>query len=373
MKTSMIAAVLALASLAVGGAMWGVSQPDPEPRQEERSLLPVQVVTVRSSDRYAVREQYAGRVVSRRTSQLGFERSGLLTRVLRDDGDAVEAGELLAELDTRALRAQRRELRARIQEIGARLELARVTTKRRQNLHDAGHLSPQELDEAVFSERALEAERAAARASLENVSVSLALSRIEAPYAGSISMRMVDEGTVVSPGQPILELIETGSLEVRVGLPPQVAASLSEGSRHPIQVEGRPHEAVLAAVLSTVEPDTRTVTAVFRVEEPSRVLRDGALARISLEREIPARGQWLPITALAESHRGLWSAYAVVADAQDELRLERRQLEVLHPEAERAYVRGTLKDGERVVADGVHRLVPGMAVRLAERPAGERL
>ena len=45
--------------------------------------------------------------------------------------------------------------------------------------------------------------------------------------------------------------------------------------------------------------------------------------------------------------------------------VERRQLEVLHAESDRAFVRGTLRDGETVVAMGLHRLVPGLVVHVA--------
>ena len=66
--------------------------------------------------------------------------------------------------------------------------------------------------------------------------------------------------------------------------------------------------------------------------------------------------------------RGLWAVY--VADAADgeTAVLERRELEVLHQEADRVFVRGTLADGERVVVGGRHRLVPGQRVRVAPAP-----
>jgi RND family efflux transporter MFP subunit len=332
--------------------------------------LPVDVVAVRRTDGYEVRESYAGRVMSRRSSALGFERGGRLERVAFDAGDRVEAGARLAELDTRALRAQRREIAAGIEETRARLALARVTTERRRKLHEAGHLSPQELDEASYAEQALAAQLAAARAALENVGVALALSVIEAPYAGSITARLADEGTVVAPGQPILELIEDSALEVRVGVPPEIARGLAPGAQQVVVVEGHDYAATLHAVLATVEPDTRTVAVIFHLDDTPAPPRDGALARVSLERRVEADGFWLPLTALAESRRGLWSAYALVPDADEAetLRADRRQLQVIHPEADRAFVRGTVRDGERVIATGIHRLVPGMRVRVAEAP-----
>ena len=72
-------------------------------------------------------------------------------------------------------------------------------------------------------------------------------------------------------------------------------------------------------------------------------------------------GFWLPLTALTESERGLWGVLVVNRSSV----LERRVVEVLHAEADRAYVRGTLQDGDWVVRTGVQRLVPGQQVAAA--------
>ena len=73
------------------------------------------------------------------------------------------------------------------------------------------------------------------------------------------------------------------------------------------------------------------------------------------------RGFWMPTEALAESQRGLWSAYTL--KSQDNMYvLERRPVELLHIETDRAFVRGTLEHGDVVVAGGLHRLVPGQMV-----------
>ena len=82
-------------------------------------------------------------------------------------------------------------------------------------------------------------------------------------------------------------------------------------------------------------------------------------------------GTWLPLSALTESSRGLWAAYvAVELPAQENTdgathRLLRRDVEIVHTDSERVFVRGTLADGDAVVREGLQRLVPGQRVRLA--------
>lgn len=356
--------------------------------------LPVEGRRVALEPGYEVAELHAGRVVSRRTSQLGFDRPGRIAQVAVDEGDTVEAGRLLASLDTTELRAERRRVEAQIGEIEAQLAMARLTTRRRAALRASDHASPEQLDQATYSEQALAARLGAAAAARDAVDASLAMAEIRAPYAGTIVARLADEGSVVTPGTPILRLIEDGALEAHIGLPPEAAAALRAGDTHALDVEGRALPGVLRAVVDSVERDTRTVTAIFRLDASAAAL-DGALARVRLARRLEEPGYWLPLGALAESHRGLWSAYVLVpageagegeaeaADAGEEagrgetgaageaaLRAERRQVEVLHTEAERAFVRGTLRDGDTVVWSGAHRLVPGQLVRRVDPGAG---
>jgi RND family efflux transporter MFP subunit len=361
-----VAALLAASAVLGRGPSEGAPSSSDSSASESSAgaALPVEVVTLVSSDGYPVAESFAGRVVSRRDSQLGFERAGRLERVLVDEGDSVEAGAVLAALDTSALRAERRELDARRGETEARLALARVTTQRRRALHERGHLSPQRLDEAIYEESALAARLVAAQAAVDRVDVALDLSVIHAPFAGSVAQQHLDEGTIVSPGVPVLQLIEGGALEVRIGLPSESALTIEVGSRHGIDADGRRYEGRLSAVLGTVDPVTRTVTAIFRIDEPRAALRSGALARVTLAREMPGRGFWVPLTALTESRRGLWSTYVAtpVADGVSG-RVDRRQVDVIHAENDRAFVRGTLQDGDRLIATGLHRLVPGQLVR----------
>jgi RND family efflux transporter MFP subunit len=367
---------LALAALMTAGLFSTGSAESGRNAKVSVAPLPVHIYTVEFEDGYTVHERFAGRVVPRRSSDLGFERSATLVNVFFDEGARVEAGEVLAELDVRALEAQRAEVRAQEQDIRSQLNLSRRESERRRKLHESDHVSARVLDEAEFAEQGLEARLAATRAVGQRIDVGLELSRLRAPYAGIIDARYVDEGTVVSPGQPILRVLEDRVLEVRVGIPPASARKLARGSRHAIDIDGQAIDAVLEAVLGSVAPDTRTVTAIFRIEEEVALatgIRSGALARLALPRRVESRGFWLPLPALTEGHRGLWSAYVVVGPGGGRGVVERRQLEVLHTESNRAFVRGTMRDGEAVVATGLHRLAPGFAVSFAQEGPARRL
>ncbi|MBT3359188.1 MAG: efflux RND transporter periplasmic adaptor subunit [Rhodospirillales bacterium] len=384
MKTrSRLSAVLT--AIGTAAALMGGGVPDAGAADEPGAtpeILPVETLVLRASNTFEVTEGFAGRVVASRQSDLGFERSGTVTGIQADEGDRVNKGAVLANLDTSILKARRHELNAQLaqtratyQEIEARLDYARATVKRRDGLMRNAHVSRQSYDEARFDERALtaklkanEATVAAVRAEINALAVQLDRSRIVAPFKGTVVARHADEGTAVNAGTPLLRLIEDDALEVRIGVSGAVAETLEPGQVYDIRIGERAYPAVLRVVLPTVEPETRTVPVVlllgdFNTSKP----RSGQLATLEIRRQIAERGFWLPVSALTGGRRGLWSVYVVTPtdNADGTLRVERRDVQIIHGESERVFVRGTLRDGERAVATGMHRLVPGQTVRLA--------
>ena len=344
-------------------------------------MLPVETVVLQSFDSLEISEKFVGRVVASRRSDLGFERAGTVTRIEVDEGDRVRKGAFLAGLDTTILEAKRRELtaqmaqsRATYDEIEARLDFAKATVKRRDGLIRNSHVSRQSYDEAVFDERALaaklkatEATVAAVRAEIDVLAAELARSKLVAPFDGTIIARKVDEGTAVAAGVSILSLIEDEALEVRVGVSDAVAAVLKAGQVYDIRIGGKTHPAALRAVLPTVDPETRTVQAVFLLPDaPGRNLRSGQMAALELPRKVEEPGFWLPVSGLTSGRRGLWSVYVAVPEPGNKgsAKIERRDVQVIHGETDRVFVRGTLRDGERAVVTGLHRLVPGQRVKL---------
>ncbi len=205
-----------------------------------------------------------------------------------------------------------------------------------------------------------------ARAALRSAEVAVSEAEIRAPYAGRVQARYVDEGSQVNPGQPVLQLVETVNKEAHVGLPEQLAASLAAGSSHEVIWGGQSYRATLRSVLPVVDPANRTLTAVFKFnEQAAAALPIGAVVELALASEVAGNGYWVPLTALTESDRGLWGVYVVNGEQQ----LERRLVEIVHAESNRAFVRGTLSSGDRIVASGVQRLVPGQRV-IAAAAAG---
>lgn len=354
---SVLAATVLLAVLVIGlSSLRGADADGAAPAIDP---LPVRTLTTEYLDRAVMQVRYPGLVTARRESVLGFETGGRLDAIHADIGDRVREGDLLAELDTRALQARLASARAEAEASRTTAELANLTLERQRTLLQQGHVSRQRLDEAEASARAARARAEAAEAGAAQLEVQLDLARLEAPFDGVVTARAVDEGAVAAPGSPVLTLIETGAPELRVGIPPRDSGRLTEGETYEVEIEGRVYTARLRATTGIVDRASRSVTAVFDFE-PDQAVMTGEVARLILPAPLETRGFWAPVTALAEGRRGLWSVYALTGEGI--YTLEPRPVEILHTEETRVYLTGAVEEGTQILASGLQRVTPGQSV-----------
>ena len=416
-----IAALLLAIGVVAFAAMRWVGAED---LTNERSLavLPVDVIEVQPVESIENERYFTGRVAAGRASALSFERTARLADAMADEGDSVRRGQPLGRLDTRDLELRKAQLdaqrlqaqarldelragprreaidaaKARVSELERRLELAEFQRKRRGELLERQAISQEEFDRLDFESRALDSSLAAANAQLDeletgtrseqvraqeavvkgleaqvaSLELDIEKSVLRAPFAGRIAERLIDEGVVVQPGQPVFRILEQGRPEVRIGLPPEAAQSISVGDKVTIEVAGVAYDAEATGVLPEIESETRTATALFDLPAAANdEVFAGQVARLQLSQQESASGYWLPMTALTPGVRGLWACYILVPseqaapDGRPAFELERVPVEVLHSTEQQALVRGVLKTGDRVVRDGVNRVTAGQLVR----------
>lgn len=358
-------AMITLAAIAMASIVLLVTTlrgADAQQASGQSGILPVETLDVTYTADARIGEAFPGLVTARRESALGFERGGRIDAIEVDVGDRVAAGDVLAVLDTSALAAQIAAADAQTAEARVQVSLARATEERQRTLMERGHISPQRLDEAATATQAADARRAAAAASANALRAQLALSVIAAPYDGVITARLVDEGAIAAPGQAIVNIVEDGSLEIRVGLPPVTAARLVVGQSYDFRADAGEIQAVFRASTGVVDVQSRSVTAIFDVAD-GQGAQAGQVARLVLDAPIDAEGFWVPTSALAEGRRGLWSVYALAEDDGGVYRIEPHSVEALRVEADRVFVRGAVDDGALILASGLQRVTPGQRVR----------
>lgn len=362
-----IAIVSALVVLLTLAALTQRSSQGPLVATLAPDALSVAVETVTLLDILELDESFSGLILARRTSQLGFPSGGQISRIAVDIGDLIAEGQTLARLDTRNLQANLAAAQASIAEAEANYKLAAATVSRQNTLFEKGHVSPQRVDEAQAQAMAAAARIEAAKAQADTIRVAIDLSVIRAPFAGMITNRMVDEGAIAVPGAPILELVEALQLEARIGLPASAASRLEIGRTYELVSDRGDVEASLRAMTGVIDQNLRTVMTVFDVHDAGQV-DAGAVVRIALPRTIDERGFWVPVSALSESSRGLWSIY-VAEPAKSGWSAQPRLVEIVHTDGSRAYVRGTVRAGESYILNGLSRLVPGQSVQPVAPPS----
>jgi RND family efflux transporter MFP subunit len=336
---------------------------------ESVPALQVTTVPVQRTAGYTATRAFVGSVRSSSRVHASFDLSGRVTAVLPDDGAAVDSGARLAMLETDRLEARRGELMAAAESARAALSQRRNAAERLERTRrlDADAVGELALDDARDGVRAARAELERVEQQLARLELDIEKSVLRAPFDALVERRHVDPGAVVSPGTPVLTLLERTGREARIGISPAAAERLETGGRYPIATGAAIRAAKLLRLLPSEDARLRTVEAVFRFDDDESAPRPGDLATVEVEVDFAGSGFWLPLQALTASVRGLWAVYAVVPKhdlpgAATHV-LERHEVEVLHERDSRVFVRSSLPDGARVVTTGVQRLTPGQAVR----------
>ncbi|MGE5647267.1 MAG: efflux RND transporter periplasmic adaptor subunit [Acidobacteriota bacterium] len=243
---------------------------------------------------------------------------GYLKRRLVDIGDRVNAGQLLAEIETPELDQQIRQARAAIEQsraaalraraaLGqaeANLRLADVSLKRWRPLVDKGVLAQQEGDQkqADFDAQqanvrageaavqAAESDVQAAEANLQRLQELKGFSRVTAPFAGIITARNVDNGTLITSGgganaKPMFNLAQIDRLRIYVNVPQAYAPMVRPGEPAGVMLQELPGKVFRGEVTRTANSlDERTRTLLTEVQVPNarHELLPGMYAQVRL-------------------------------------------------------------------------------------------
>lgn len=361
------AATVAITTILVGGAggaaVTGALLLSAEPMLgRPAGLVPVETMTVAMQPGYSVLRQFTGQIEAAMQVSAGFELPGRVTHVLVEEGQTVAPGQPLARLDTSALTPEDAALRADRAAAAADTELARLTLARNDALTARGFRSVAAQDEARLTLARAEARIAAIEAQIASVAVRLDKSVLTAPFAARIGSRLVEPGQTVSAGQPVLTLLDTAPPRLRVGLPPDLAATLSPGDRVRVAVDGTELPATVRHLRPDLEADTRSRAVVLTVDAPAL---PGQTARLILSQQIDEPGFWAPLSALREGVRGSWSVMAL-EPAPDGDRTVPVAVEVIHTDGARVFLRGMLPEGGRILGRAPDRVAPGQTVLAVE-------
>jgi membrane fusion protein (multidrug efflux system) len=273
--------------------------------------------------------------------------SEVVTRIHFVEGQRVEPGEVLVELENTEALADVAAVKANLIDLENQLRRAR-------ELFETRAVAASELDQRV-------AQRDAARAALNAARSRLSDSRVRAPFAGRVGLRRVSLGALVTPDSIITTLDDTDTIKLDFDVPATALGRLEEG----LSVEARsaawptsPFHGQVSSIDTRVDPISRTITVRSLIPNPQGQLRPGMFLTVTLLRD--------DVTALLIPEQAIIPEQSrqFVYVVGDDTKIEKREVRTGRRRPGEVEIVTGLEAGERVVAEGTQQARPGSQVEI---------
>lgn len=364
---------LVVALLIIGGIVW-YRQHEAQAATRPAAAPAIQVVTTPAARKdVPVYLRGVGTVTAYASVTVKTRIDGQLDKLHFVEGQDVKAGQLLAEIDSRALRAQLAQIQATRAKDAAQLANARADLTRYTNLHADDAATQQTLD----TQKALVAQYAATvqsdDAQIQYAQVQLDYTRITAPLSGRIGARLVDAGNIVhaSDTSGLLIINQIDPIAVTFTLPEEdvqrIGAAINGKQALPVVALSRDGKTRLAQgdlVLMNNQVDTTngTVQLKGKFSNAGQALWPGQYVNVQLQLSTLAQAVTVPEAAI---QRGQAGTYVYVIDANNAAAMQPVKLGQIQDGV--AIVEQGLQAGQRVVIDGQYKLKPGAHVAEAAK------
>ncbi|NWO55243.1 efflux RND transporter periplasmic adaptor subunit [Chromohalobacter israelensis] len=332
----------------------------PPPPEVDVATVLVEPVTLR--------ETFTGRVASPQTVQVRPRVSGYIDEVAFEEGELVEAGDLLFRIDPRPYEARVQAAKASLAQAQSQRRLTDVEADRSRQLIQKHMISQEQHDQRQAAALNARAQQAEAEAALTSAELDLQYTRVTAPVAGRTGRAMITQGNLASADQSVLTtLVSMDPLYVYFDSNETEAqgtqALMARGEPLTLNIgltgeTGFPHQGRLDFVDNQINADTGTLRYRAVLPNPDGLFRPGQFARVEmpvahLEQAVLVNRK----AVLANQDRRF--VYVVGNDAT----VTPRQVELGREVGELVVIRDGLKAGERVIVNGTQKVfAPGMPV-----------
>ncbi|MEN0067517.1 MAG: efflux RND transporter periplasmic adaptor subunit [Myxococcota bacterium] len=330
----------------------------------ESSIRPVVVRTESVSESgEAAARSYTGIVRSADEAVLSFAVGGRIARLTVDAGDSVEAGQPIARIEGERFGLTVDAARGRLAELEERLSQAIRDRDRAARLAEIEAAAFEELEQRKSGVTALERSVESVRAQLAEARWQQDETVLTAPFTGTITARMADEGAVVSPGQPVVALRSLDAVEVEVALVEADTSSVNQGDSLTVSfplAEREPVTGRVQSVSRAATTGTRGFPLVVALPQDSDIV-PGLTARVA----VPAgesTGVVVPLAAIVSPFGDRTEVVRVLDDGTT----ESVSVRVGRARGASIVVEGDLRPGDEVIVAGHIGLVVGERVERAE-------
>ena len=294
--------------------------------------------------------------------------NGYIKRWLVDIGANVAAGQLLAEIETPELDQQLRQAEDAQAQAQANLDLARTTAARYQNLIKVDGVSRQEVDQASGTLAASEASLKGAAANVDQLRELQSFERVTAPFAGTITARNIDIGTLIASGTNtvLFRLAEVSNLRVYTNVPEAYEPDVRPGAAVDVtvpQVAGKKFPGRVVRTAGAIDPVSRTLLTEVRVPNPASELVPGEFGEVTFHLRSPKPTLIIPSSALLFRAQGTQAALV-----QGESKVHVQDIQLGRDLGNSVEVVGGLKPDDIVIANPADSIVEGALVSVQPEP-----
>lgn len=276
------------------------------------------------------------------------EVAGKIEQILFQEGQAVKQGQPLVQLDNSTLKAER-------QRLVVEQKLAAKIAERLKGLYEKEGVSLQEYEVAAAEVDKLEADIALVDVQLEKTS-------IPAPFSGILGLKELSEGSYLSPGDPIIDLVKINPIRIRFSVPEKFSQNINKGRRVDFTVEGIEgmQQAKVIARAAAIDPETRTLEILAEASNPGGKILPGAFASVQLNLQQFDQALMIPTESVVPELGGkkvyrYQAGKATAVNVQTGIR-----------QASMIQVTDGLSDGDTVITSGILQIRSGMDVDLTD-------
>ena len=305
---------------------------------------------------------YAAEIKARTESRLGFRVSGKLLARPVNAGDAVRAGQVLAQLDPQDLRLGQEAAQAGVAAAQVQFELAVADFKRYQDLRAQNFISAAELERRETTLKAAKAQLEQVKAQAGVQINQTSYSSLNAPASGVVTAVEAEPGQVLAAGTSVLRLALDGPRDAVFAVPEdrvnELRALLNRAGAVRVVPWGS-QEAVPSTVreiAAAADPVTRTFSV--KADIGGAALRLGQTATVRIAQSGREGVVRLPLTALVE-HKNQSAVWLL----EGSMKVRLNPVTVAGAEGNTVLVSAGLSAGDEVVTAGTHLLTPGQTVR----------
>lgn len=323
-------------------------------------------------------DEFTGRIEAVETVELRPRVTGYIERIHYTEGQSVEAGDVLFEIDQRPYRAELALAEADLERARARAELARSEAGRAETLAQSRAISREVLDQRRAAAAQTEADILAARAAVDKASLNMAFTEVRAPIAGRTGRALVTVGNLVSEATPLTSIVSLDKVHVHFfsdeltylrydAMARNGERESSRDERTPVRVGlatdvGYPYQGEVDFVDNRLDAAAGTILTRAVLDNSEGRFAPGMFARVQL------LGSGSDNAILIDDKAVLTDQdrkYVYVIDEED--RAQRRDVVLGRMAEGLRVVASGLEPGDRVVVRGAQRIFfPGMQVA-AER------